>query len=146
MRGQAAFEYLMMLSIVLAILSILTYYAEGMTESSRKDIVVSNAVIAVNKIAEAADIVYTQGNTSQITLSVYIPDNLQSIQIGSNTPGEFTKMMIMKIKVGNGFTDIIATSKANLTGNISVESGTKRIRIRSFVNTSGESYVNITQS
>jgi uncharacterized protein (UPF0333 family) len=146
MRGQAAFEYMMMLSIVLAILSILTYYAEDMTAGSRKDIIVSNAVIAVNKIAEAADIVYTQGNTSQITLSVYIPENLQSIQIGNKTPGEFpSRMIIMKISVDNGITDTVAVSKAPLMGSISVESGTKRIRIRS-VNANGVSYVNITQS
>jgi len=141
MLGQAAFEYLMMFSIVLVIISFLTFYAQDMTESNRADIIASDAVIAVNKIAEAADIVYTQGKSSQITLSVYIPGNIQSIEFSNN-------MIIMKVKVGSGITDIFATSKAPFCCDItdctlsciSSDSGTKRISIKS-----EGSYVNVTQ-
>jgi hypothetical protein len=75
--------------MILAILSLLVYYAQDMTESNRNEIIVSNAIIAVNKIAEAANIVYTQGPSSQITLSVYVPENLRSIKIGNQTPQVF---------------------------------------------------------
>jgi len=144
MRGQAAFEYLMMFSIVLAILVILTYYAQDMTERNREEIIASNAIIAINKIAEAADIVYTQGSQSRITLSVYVPENLDSIDFSDN-------MIIMRIKVGSGTSDIFTTSKApfcceppcpnpSIQHCISKESGTKRIKIKS-----EGSYVNVTE-
>lgn len=140
MRGQAAFEYLVMFSIVLTILLLLTYYAQDMTERNRSDIISSNAVIAVNKIAEAADIVYTQGEPSQITLSVYIPENLESIDFNNG-------FIIMKVRVGSGISDIFAVSKANFTTDsyISADSGTRRIKVRA-VNVMGESYVNVTES
>lgn len=140
MKGQTAFEYLMMFSIVLTILTFLTYYAQSMTESNREDIIDSNVVIAVNKITEAADIVYTQGSPSQITLSVYIPENLQSIQFSN-------KMIDIKVKVGSGISDIVASSKASFTVDslISLDSGTKKIKVAA-VNVNGESYVNVTQS
>lgn len=140
MRGQTAFEYLMMFSIVLTILAILTYYAKDMTERNSEDIISSNAVIAVNKIADAADIVYTQGAPSQITLSVYVPENLQVVDFSDN-------IIDMKVRVGSGITDVIATSKANFTTDsfISPNSGTRRIRI-STVNVGGEYRVNVTES
>jgi uncharacterized protein (UPF0333 family) len=142
MLGQTAIEYLMLFSIIFIILAILTSYAQDMTEQNRDEISVSNALIAVNKIAEAADIVYTQGSPSQITLSVYIPEGISSIEFSNN-------MIIMKINVSSGSSDILASSKAplccNITdcsiGCISTDSGTKRIKIKA-----EEGYVNITES
>jgi len=134
MLGQTAFEYLILFSLVLAILAFLTYYAQDMTERNREEIIMSNAVIAVNKIAEAANIVYTQGKPSQITLSVYIPEKVYSIEF-------LNRMIIMRINVSSGSSDIFAESKAPLQGSISTTSGTKRIKIKA-----EGSYVNITES
>jgi uncharacterized protein (UPF0333 family) len=147
MKGQTAFEYLLLFSLVLAILAFLTYYAQDMTERNREEIIMSNAVIAVNKIAEAADIVYTQGKPSQITLSVYIPEKVYSIEFSN-------KMMIMRINVSSGSSDIFATSKAPFCCNvtdctlscISTDFGTKRIRVKAEKNVTGVTYVNITES
>jgi len=134
MLGQTAFEYLMLFSLVLIILSFLTFYAQDMTERNREEIIASNAIIAVNKIVDAANIVYTQGNPSQITLSVYIPENVDSIDC-------FDKILIMKIKIGSGINDVFTTSKAKLNVSITTSSGTKRIKIKCCEG----SYVNITE-
>lgn len=133
MRGQAAFEYLLLFSLILGILTFLTFYAQQMTESNREDIMASNAIIAVNKIAEASDIVYTQGKPSQITLSVYVPEKVYSIQFSG-------KMVIMKMNISSSSNDIFAESKAPLQGSISSGSGTKKIMIKA-----EENYVNITE-
>jgi uncharacterized protein (UPF0333 family) len=135
MRGQAAIEYMMMLSIVLTILTILTYYAADMTNSNRQEIISSNAVIAVNKIAEAADTVYTQGSSSQITLSVYVPENVNFIHFNN-------KMVVMEVGTGP-YSDIIASSKAPFfDSSISTDSGTKTIVVKSGKN-GGGSYVSV---
>jgi uncharacterized protein (UPF0333 family) len=133
MWGQAAFEYLLLFSLILGILTFLTFYAQQMTDRNREEIMISNAAIAVNKIVEAADIVYSQGKPSQITLSIYISERVDSI-VFSN------KMIIMRIGISSGFSDIFATSKAPLQGSISTNSGTKRIRVKA-----EENYVNITE-
>ena len=140
MLGQTAIEYLLLFSIIFTILSLLTYYAQDMTERNREEIMISNAMIAVNKIAEASDIVYTQGTPSQITLSVYVPEKIYSIEFSN-------KMVIMRLNVSSGSTDIFASSKAPLQGSIPISAGTKRIRVRAEKNdVTGESYVNITES
>lgn len=133
MRGQAAFEYLLLFSIALSILGILVWYSQSMTERNREDITVANAITAVNKIVEASNIVYTQGKPSQITLSVYIPERVSSIEFNSS-------LIIMKINIGSGSSDIIAMSKAPLQGNISSDSGVKKIRV-----VAEDNYVNITE-
>jgi len=134
MRGQAAFEYLMLFAIALSILTILIFYSQQITERNREDIRITNAIIAVNKIAEASNIVYTQGKPSQITLSVYIPERVHSIQFISN-------MIIMKINISSGSSDIFATSKAPLQGSVSTSSGSKKIKV-----IAEENYVNVTES
>lgn len=133
MRGQAAFEYLVLFSIALLVLGILVWYSQQITVRNREDITVANAITAVNKIAEAADIVYTQGKPSQITLSVYVPERVESIEFDD-------KLIIMKLNIASGISDIIATSKADLQGNISSDSGLKKIKV-----IAEENYVNITQ-
>ena len=133
MRGQAAFEYMILFSIALLILGILVFYSQRVTEANRDQIIVANAMAALNKIVEASNIVYTQGEPSQITLSVYIPEKVSSIEFDDN-------LIIMKIYNEAGTSDIIATSKAPLQGYVSPSSGMKKIKIAAEVN-----YVNITE-
>lgn len=133
MLGQAAFEYLVLFSIALTILSVLTYYAQEMTSNNMEEIAVSNAMIMVNKVAEAADIVYSQGSPSQITFSAYMPDNVKSIEFQNNT-------IKIEIDSGSGINDIFASSKAVMRGSITIDSGTKRVRVEA-----EGSYVNVTQ-
>lgn len=134
MRGQTAFEYLMLFSLALSILAILVLYSQQITERNREDIIIANAITAVNKIAEASNIVYTQGKPSQITLSVYIPEKVSSIEFNNN-------VIIMKINISSGTSDIFATSKAPLQGYISTTSGIKKIKV-----IAEDNYVNITES
>jgi len=124
---------LVLFSLILGILSFLTFYAQQMTVRNREEIMISNAEIAVNKIVEAADIVYSQGKPSQITFSIYVPEGVNSI-VFSN------KMIIIRLGISSGFSDIFATSKAPLQGSISTDSGTKRIKVKA-----EENYVNITE-
>jgi uncharacterized protein (UPF0333 family) len=134
MRGQAAFEYLMIFSIVIVLLLALVMYAGDMTTRNQEDLKVSNTISVVNEIAESANIVRTQGRPSQVTLdSIYIPDGVESINITGN-------MILMKVRISSGTTDVFAISKATMVGSISASQGIKRIRIRA-----EETYVNITE-
>ena len=122
MRGQSAFEYLMLFSFVFAILVFLTNYSQQMTERNREDIILSNAITAVNKIADNANIVYIQGKPTEMTISVYIPEMVSSINISDNR-------ILIKVSISSGVSDIFAVSKATLQGYISPTSGMKKIKI-----------------
>ena len=134
MKGQAAFEYLMIFSIVIVLVLILVAYAGQITERNKEEIRISNAIAVVNEIVDAANIVNTQGKPSQITLtSVYIPEGVESINITGKT-------ILMKIRVAGSLTDVFAISKADLQGSISNTQGIKKIRIKA-----EDDYVNITE-
>ena len=133
MKGQAAFEYLTIFSIVLLLSLALSLYSGQMTVRNQEEMRVSNTINAVERIAEAANIVSTQGKPSQITLSVYIPEEIQSITIANKT-------VLMKVRLTSGVSDIFASSKTNLHGQISNISGTRSIKI-----IAEGSYVNITE-
>ena len=120
-------------SIVLLLSLALSLYSGQMTARNQEEMRVSNTINAVERIAEAANIVSTQGKPSQITLSVYIPEEIQSITIANKT-------VLMKVRLTSGVSDIFASSKTNLHGQISNISGTRSIKI-----IAEGSYVNITE-
>jgi hypothetical protein len=133
MKSQVAFEYITMFSIVMLLSLVLIIYSGQITIRNREDIRVSNAITTVNKLAEAANIVSTQGKPSQITLSIYISEEIESIEISGNT-------ILMKVNVAGGTSDIFAISKSELQGHISNVSGTRNIKV-----IAEDSYVNITE-
>jgi len=124
----------MLFSLAFSILAVLVLYSQQITERNREDIIIANAITAVNKITEASNIVYTQGKPSQITLSVYIPERVSSIEFNNN-------IITMKVNISSGVSDIFATSKAPLQGSIPSTSGMKKIKV-----IAEENYVNITES
>jgi len=134
MKGQAAFEYLTIFSIVIVLVLILVTYAGQLTERNKEELRITNAIAAASDIVDAANIVSTQGKPSQITLnSVYIPDGVASITISGKT-------ILFKVWVGGGITDIPVKSKTDLQGSLSNTQGVKRIRVKAEGN-----YVNITE-
>jgi len=135
MKGQTAFEYILIFSVVLLMALILTTYAGEITLRNQEDIRISNVITAVNKIAEAANIVSTQGKPSQITLSIYIPEEIESISVG-----DINKTILMKVRIAGRVNDIFARSKSELRGSISTISGTKNIKV-----IAEGSYVNVTE-
>jgi hypothetical protein len=134
MRGQAAFEYLMIFSIVVTLITALVMYAGTITDSNQEELRMANVVTVANNIVESANIVSTQGKPSQITLdSVYMPEGIESINITGNS-------VWIKVRISSGVNDIFVTSKTNLNGTISTSQGIKKIRIRA-----EDNYVNITE-
>ncbi|NIO44694.1 MAG: hypothetical protein GTN36_04035 [Candidatus Aenigmarchaeota archaeon] len=134
MKSQAAFEYLMIFSIVIALVLVLVAYALQITERNKEEIRISNAIAASHEIVDTANIVNTQGKPTSLTLtSVYIPEGVESITINGKT-------VLMKVRVAGGITDIFATSKADLQGSISNTQGIKRVKIKA-----EDNYVNITE-
>jgi uncharacterized protein (UPF0333 family) len=75
-KGQLSVEYLLLLVVIFVVFGAMITYLIGPSIDSANDISrVSAASNAVNSIANAANLVYSNGPNSKRTLQVYIPDN-----------------------------------------------------------------------
>ena len=73
-RGQISAEYLFLILIFLIVLTSVTIpFATNSIKASQNVSVTSDAQTAVSTIANAVDVVYSNGPNSQRTVNVYIP-------------------------------------------------------------------------
>jgi uncharacterized protein (UPF0333 family) len=133
-KGQAAFEYMVIIGIALAILLGLVAFSYNWTVSSRDDLAVSSAENSVAKIVDAADLVYSQGYPAKTRVLVQMPYNIQQVKIQNTT-------ITFVLSTRGATTDVFATSKAPLQGNVTAQPGNYFIQVQSF----GD-YVNVSQS
>jgi len=75
-KGQLSVEYLLLLVVIFVVFGAMITYLIGPSIDSANDISrVSAASNAVNSIANAANIIYSNGPNSKRTVQVYIPAN-----------------------------------------------------------------------
>ena len=128
-RGQISFEYLIVVSfvvfIVLIILSVALYYITN----SRDQIKINQLVTFSNKVISSAESVYYAGEPSKITITAYLPEGVQSIQIQENS-------LFFEILTSTGSTAIAFPSNVPLdtTLDITFSEGLKRLTISADAN------------
>lgn len=123
MKSQAALEYLIIVGIAVA--AIVPFFYYSFTRSS-DSIVLSQAQDAVGTLAKATDYVYSLGTGSSTKVTITIPKNVVESSIQS-------KVILLRVKLSSGISDIKATTKADVFGNISTSQGTYNM----FVNMTG---------
>jgi len=75
-RGQVSVEYLLVVLVLILILSIITIPLIGESIDSSNDVSdASDAKVATDTLANAADVVYANGPGAKRTVSFYIPQN-----------------------------------------------------------------------
>ena len=122
MRGQVAFEYIIIVGLVLMFLIPLWSYIASVQEGTSSQLSISYSQNAVNKIASNADLVFSQGPPAKITTTLYIPPGVQeTIIIGST--------IIFRVWVRGSLTDVTAVSNANITGSLPATEGNYQISI-----------------
>lgn len=124
----------MTIGFALLILLGLTVFAYNYTLSARQSAVVSTASASVNNIVESANLVHSQGYPAKATLVIQIPENVESINFNNNT-------LVMSVLIVKRKTDVTATAKTKLVGNLSTVRGFYKVTIQSFGN-----YVNVTRT
>ncbi len=123
MRGQVAFEYLVIVGMVLTMLLITWAYLAGIQRNTSEQLSISYAKNTANKIAGIADMVYAQGEPASVETLVYMPNNINAVQL-SNREINF------QVQTSGGLADVYAITQANLTGNLSANSGYYYVVIR----------------
>lgn len=116
-RGQVAIEYLVLMGFVMLLIAplLIVYY----NQTTRIDIESTDAMVkrASSQIVDAADTVYYLGAPSLRTITVDLPDHIESLSISGNS-------ITLKLSLGGGgLSDQVVWSVANLTGGFGITKG-----------------------
>lgn len=118
-KGQVAMEYMSILALLILVLG---YVGYSTLYDSQMTVEMTKAQDAVNSIARAADIVYSLGPCSKTYVFITIPDLVVSSSVGNHT-------VLLRIAIGNGQSDVYATTIGNVTGYLSPISGVYKIPV-----------------
>ncbi len=102
--------------IILAFLTPMWLYVSQVQNESAEGLSLTYAKNAVKKIAENADLVYSQRLGAKVKVGIYIPRGVEEINITGKT-------VIMRIYSSSGAVDIFETSTADLNGTLPTTSG-----------------------
>lgn len=133
MKAQVAFEYIVMVGVIIGAVALISMYVYQQNEIATRS---KQAEIAVNTIASAADNLYAQGSGAKTQINVYFPDGYDSTQ--SSLSG---KTIFLRIYTPAGYNDIVATTKGNISGELPEGTGYKLLTLE-LIN----GYVNVTPS
>ncbi|MBI4149739.1 hypothetical protein HY491_04795 [Candidatus Woesearchaeota archaeon] len=124
-RAQIAVEYLFILGFLLIIIAPILYYTlQGQSAS----INVSQAGDATTAIAQAVNTVHALGPGSRQLVWVTLPQTLVNSSLAN-------KEVLLRIKVGDGVSDIVARTNAAMSGSLPSAPGTYQITVEA-LNTS----------
>ena len=112
-KGQSAVEYMMLVGItILFMLALLIVIGQSSTSNAiQQDLY--NAEIAVFKIRDAVNFVYSHGYSSKTTAYVYLPENIEYSDVDEQT-------ISLYVDTGGYNTTVYAITQTPITGNVSI--------------------------
>ena len=122
MKAQVALEYMIIVAIVVAFVIPVWAYLSTVQTQTGMELSISYAKNAVKKIADAADLVYSQGPPARINILVYIPASVEYASITNGT-------IKLGIRTTAGVSDIFAVSRAELNGTLPTSEGSYWITV-----------------
>jgi uncharacterized protein (UPF0333 family) len=109
MRGQTSIEYFVIASMVLMFMVPIWVYVVTTQQQASQELSLSYASNAVKQIADAANLVHSQGSPAKINIKVYIPKGLDNVSV-------IDKTIIFNMLTDSRTTEVWYTSMAELRG------------------------------
>lgn len=121
-KSQVAMEFLIVMTFafLMTIPLIILFYKQS--EDLNRDITASQIDKIASEIRDTADEVYYLGSPSKKTISVFMPESVESITIGG-------KKIVFTIDAPGADYELVKWSVANLTGSIQTYSGIHQISV-----------------
>ncbi len=116
MKGQGAFEFMIIVVFVLAFLTPIWIYLSQIQAQTADQFALAYAKNAVTQIAKKADLVYSQRMDAQVRIEIYVPAGVQEVNISGNE-------INMRVLSSSGTADVFATSIAQMQGSLPREEG-----------------------
>lgn len=129
-KSQISFEYLIIMGFVTLILITVLGIALFYTSSVEDQIQITQMNNYANKIISTAESIFYSGKPSKATITVYLPKNIQDIQISEDN-------LIISIRTSTGLNTIAFGSNVPISEgvvNLATTSGIKRIEIIAQIN------------
>lgn len=120
--GQAATEYMAIVGFSLLLLTPVIIAAERSVKDMNNDANMMLAREALNKISSAADVVYSQGPPSTMTIKIQFPQKIIRAVVENS-------MILIEVPSGEASSDVTSVLEFNVTGSLPVTGGTHNIRI-----------------
>ena len=121
-RGQAAFEYMILVGAILVILIPLFYYSNYYSTQGVK---LEKAEDAVRTLGKAADSLYALGPGNKDYVWINLPGSIRETSLVGNE-------ILIKVYVLGGESDFYYTTIGPVTGSIPTDKGTFRMKIEVF--------------
>ncbi len=140
MKGQVAVEYVAIVALSLAILVPVWLYTDQIRAQVDGQLRLSYAKQTVDRLRDAADLVYAQGPPAQFYVDVTVPDGVQSVYVNG-------KLISLSVSASWGVSEAFATTVGNVTGSLpsfTAYGGPKRVLVKAQQNYSGF-FVNVTE-
>ena len=91
MKAQGAFEYMLIVTALLAIMIPVWVYVTNVQYQTNSQLTLSYARNTVEKLVAAADLVYSQGPPAKVNMQVYIPPDVKNITFINTTSQQSEK-------------------------------------------------------
>lgn len=127
MKAQIATEYLIVVSFALMVLIPYILYLQTVSQNFSEENALTSASNSVQKIGQAADWVYSQGEPAKLKILIQIPNNIENISF-------LDKTIIWKVRTSSGVSDIYYNSVANLTGSLPTNPGYYNVLVQASKN------------
>lgn len=123
-KAQVSMEFLLVVgfAFLMTVPLIIIFYQQSETLST--EISASQINKVAGEIRDAADEVYYLGSPSKKTVTVYMPEGVQSISIGGNK-------IVFTVESPSGDYELVKWSAANLTGSIQTYNGIHYVSVES---------------
>jgi len=131
-KAQVAFEYMIIIGIVIAFLIPVWAYIAGVQQRTSTELSITYAKSAAENVANTANLVYSQGPPAKVNIMIFMPEGIEDVNITNN-------LINIKVRVGPAISNIYAESDALLNGTLPTTEGNYRISIEAT-----DSYVQIT--
>ena len=124
-KSQVGIEFIIMFSflsfVLIVIVSIALFYNLGIKDELK----ITQVSNYANKIVSTAETVFYYGSPSKATISVYLPENVQSITLTDEG-------MIIETQLNSGIPKNLYTSAIPLEGNLSTSPGIHKVVITAY--------------
>ena len=114
---------MLIMAISLAILIPLYAYMTSYSNQTRQDLKFKALEDNLESLAEAADIVYSQGYPAKMTINFYVPESAKNFSIIND------RVIVMHLSYTDIGTDIAAKSEAIVNGTIPINPGNYRVSV-----------------
>jgi len=130
-KAQIGMEYIVVVGIALLILVPVWTFVKNEFDDVSDDLRFSYVRMMLDRVRQAADLVYVYGDPSRVSLQVYVPAGVENSFVNNGT-------LYLNVSVGNGYSGVSTVSIANLTGLLPTAEGYHQVVV-----SAGDGYVNI---